>query len=85
MNRLKRFARWCANAGGMASAIITSVVVIVVVVILDTQVVPLLINGSDGGIGETTLPLVQTGLLIAAIFTAIGIIVYAAKSAFSNE
>jgi hypothetical protein len=81
----KKLMRLFANAGAMASSVIAAVVTVVVIVILDTSVVPILINGEDGGIGEQTLPLIQTGLLIAAIFCAIGIIVYAAKHSFSGS
>jgi hypothetical protein len=75
---LKRAVRFFANIAGMTKAIMGSVVLIVVIVVLDTRVVPLLINGSDGGIGEATLPILQAALLIAGIFSAIGIIYYTA-------
>ena len=80
MNFLARRARWFLNAGGMTQAIIGAAVVVIVGSIMSVTVLPLLINGSDGGIGEQTLPILQTGILIACIFAAIGIIVYAAKS-----
>ncbi len=85
MKFLNRVARWFAGSAGIVNAVVGAVITIVVVVILDTQVVPLLINGSDGGIGQTTLPLVQTALLIAGIFAAIGIIVYSAKHGLGGK
>jgi hypothetical protein len=77
--------RFFADIGGMTKAIMESVVLIVVIVVLDTKVVPLLINGSDGGIGEAVLPIVQAALLIAGIFGAIGIIYYTATHFSANK
>lgn len=79
MNYKERAARYFANAGGMVNAIVGAAITVIVGAIMSVTVLPLLINGSDGGIGEQTLPILQTGILVACIFAAIGVIVYAAK------
>jgi len=80
MKFFSRVTRFFVNAGGLVNAIIGAAIVIIVGSIMSITVLPLLINGSDGGIGEQTLPILQTGILVACIFAAIGLIVYAAKS-----
>lgn len=52
---------------------------------MSTDVAPVLINGSDGGIGQTVLPIVQAALLIGGIFAAIGILYVVASSSFSGN
>lgn len=75
-----RAVRFYKNqASGMTNAIVEAAVVVIICSVFSVTVLPLLINGSDGGIGEQTLPLFQTALLVAGIFAAIGLIVYAAK------
>ena len=81
---MNRKTRYLLNTGGLTEAIIGAAVVVIVGSIMSITVLPLLINGSDGGIGEQTLPILQTGILVACIFAAIGVIVYAAKHGISG-
>ena len=76
--------RFFINQGKLIEGIMGAVVTVIIVTVIDTQVLPVVINGSDGGIGETVLPLLQVALLIAAIFAAIGIIYVVAKESFKS-
>lgn len=82
---MNRLARFFAGIGSVVKGVMAAAVTVIVCVILDVDVLPTLINGSDGGIGEATLPIIQAGLLIAAIFAAIGIIYISARSSFGGK
>lgn len=81
----RRSVRFFKDAGSLVKGIMGAAITVVVCVVIDTEVLPIIINGSDGGIGEATLPILQAGLLISAIFAAIGIIYFAARTSFGGE
>jgi hypothetical protein len=86
-----RFAVLRANvkmfAGGsqLITGIMGAVITVIVCTLMSTEVLPVLINGSDGGIGETVLPIAQASLLIGGIFGGISILYVVAKHSFSSK
>ena len=84
-HRFARHARFFINAGALVKGIMGSIVTVIICTIMSTDVAPVLINGSDGGIVQTVLPIVQAALLIGGIFAAIGILYVVASSSFSGN
>jgi len=82
---LRANIRFFANNNTLVSGIMGCVTTIIICSLLSVQVLPLLINGSDGGIGEATLPIAQAALLVGGIFGGIGILYVVAKSSFGGK
>lgn len=85
MKFLSKLYKGGGGMDGFLKGVIGAITTIIVIILLDTEVVPVLINGSDGGIGQTVLPIIQAALLVAAILAAIGILYVSAKHSFGSS
>jgi hypothetical protein len=82
---MKSWIRFLSNGGKLIEGIMSCVITIIVCTLMSTQVLPIVINGSDGGIGETVLPIAQAALLIGGIFGGIAILYVVAKHSFTSK
>jgi hypothetical protein len=80
----KRAVRLFAGGAALIEGIMSCVITIIVCTLMSTKVLPIVINGSDGGIGQTVLPIAQAALLIGGIFGGIAILYVVAKHSFSS-
>ena len=81
----KKVKFFAMNAGALVKAIMGAVIIVVVGAVVENNVLPAVINSDPGTLGESVLPLLQTAILIACIFSAIGVIYFAATHSFSSK
>jgi hypothetical protein len=76
--KLKRMIRFYSDTAKIVEQIVGASVIVLVCAIMSYTVVPTILNGSDD-LTVIVLPLLQTAIMLAGIFAAIGLIVYVAR------
>lgn len=77
-------ARFYDRSQAIIKSITGGAVIVMICSIFSVKVLPVVINGSDGGVGEASLPIFQVALILAGIMAAIGVIYVASKSPTSG-
>jgi len=80
-----KIGRWFANGASVVKGVIGGIVTAMVIIVLGTEVLPELVNETDGGLGQAVYPILYSAIFVAAVLAAVGVIYVAVKGTLGGK